>query len=631
MNQRARRKSRSFCFTPTDKSKTIPINRIFIIYNLSYYIFQKKFTIRMKKHFLILIITCGYLLSNAQAPSIQWQKTVGGSDRDFFAYNFKNNQVAQTTDNGFIIAGTTYSTDGDGVGNHGGPRDILLYKTDINGSILWKKVLGGGGYDEAQDLLINPDGSFFLLSTTNSTNGDIVGQHGDYDYWLIKFDANGNILWKKMYGGTGKDYPERLLKTADGNLLMFGISSSIDGDVIGLHTTQDMWAVKINITNGNIIWNKCYGGSGVEDYQNIELLPSGGFIFVCTTTSNNNGDITGYHPSGTATITNDSWIVKIDETGTIVWQKCYGGSGDEYTLGILVIPTGGFLITNVTFSNNNGDVTNYHGGGDIWVVFLNATGNIIWKKTLGGTALEDIDERFKNIVQLSDGNFVIMGLVNSNDGDASGNHGGQDIWIVKLNGSTGAIIWQKCLGGALADGGYFMNLYRYSNDDVLVSASTLSTNGDVIGNHGASDGWLVRLNNSNGSVSWQKCFGGTKDDFYNEIIPTGDGSWLILGSTYSIDGDVVGKHGTTADDDMWVVKLSTETIPCAVTHSIANRNSGVTLSYKASDNIKAYNLIESVTSPTTNITYQAAKSILLNPGFEAKKGSVFTSKIATCN
>ncbi len=96
-------------------------------------------------------------------------------------------------------------------------------------------------------------------------------------------------------------------------------------------------------------------------------------------------------------------------------------------------------------------------------------------------------------------------------------------------------------------------------------------------------------------------------------------------------GDITGKHGTTADDNMWVVKLVPETIPCVTAHTIVNRHSGTTLTYKASNKIKASNLIEPVNSPATTITYQASNSTLLTPGFEAKKGVVFKAKVGRYN
>jgi len=149
----------------------------------------------------------------------------------------------------------------------------------------------------------------------------------------------------------------------------------------------------------------------------------------------------------------------------------------------------------------------------------------------------------------------VAGETWSNDGDVSGNHGGSDYWVVKLN-SSGDIEWQKCLGGTNSDGGifndYIYSIQQTSDGGFIMACETMSNDGDVSGNHGSYDAWVVKLN-SLGDIEWQKCLGGTNRDIANSIQQTSDGGFIVAGYTYSNDGDVSGNHGYC---DAWVVKLN---------------------------------------------------------------------------
>ena len=132
---------------------------------------------------------------------------------------------------------------------------------------------------------------------------------------------------------------------------------------------------------------------------------------------------------------------------TAIWQKCYGGSNDDY-INTLAIPApdGGLLLGLVTQSND-GDISGNHGNEDISLMKINATGILQWQKCYGGTGTESIN----NLISTTDGGFIIVGTTqNSNNGDVSGNHGAKDAWIIKIN-AIGTIQWQKCYGGSTDD------------------------------------------------------------------------------------------------------------------------------------------------------------------------------------
>ena len=346
------------------------------------------------------------------------------------------------------------------------------------------------------------------------------------------------IEWQKCLGGSNDDWAYSIQQTSDSGFIVAGYTESSNGDVSGNHGAYDYWVVKLN-SSGDILWQICLGGTNVDVAYSIQQTSDEGFI-VAGYTCSNEGDVSGNHGNS------DYWVVKLNSSGTIEWQKCLGGTDGDYANSIQQTSDGGFIVAGQTYSND-GDVSGNHGGSDAWVVKLNSSGNIEWQKCLGGTS-EDIAY---SIQQTSDGGFIVAGETLSNDGDVSGNHGGRDAWVVKLN-SSGDIIWKKCLGGTDHDFAY--SIQQTSDGGFIVAGYTNSNDGDVSGNHGSKDYWVVKLNSS-GTIEWQKCLGGTGWDWENSIQQTSDGGFIVAGYTNSNDGDVSGNHGSK---DYWVVKLTNE-------------------------------------------------------------------------
>ncbi|HPU47245.1 MAG TPA: hypothetical protein PLQ91_06455 [Bacteroidales bacterium] len=404
-------------------------------------------------------------------------------------------------------------------------------------AIEWQKCLGGTSWDYAKSIQQTSGGGFIVAGYTSSNDGDVSGNHGGGDYWVVKLDSSGTIQWQKCLGGTDNDEAKSIQQTSDGGYIVAGETWSNDGDVSGNHGYYDYWVVKLN-SSGDILWQKCLGGTNVDQAFSIQQTSDGGFI-VAGGTFSNDGDVSGNH--GIV----DSWIVKLNSSGDIIWQKCFGGTDDDVAFSIQQTSDGGFIVAGGTFSND-GDVSGNHGIVDSWIVKLNSSGDIIWQKCFGGTD----DDVATSIQQTSDGGFIVAGYTSSNDGDVSGNHGGGDYWVVKLD-SSGTIQWQKCLGGT--DNDEAKSIQQTSDGGYIVAGETWSNDGDVSGNHGNSDYWVVKLNSS-GDIEWQKCLGGTVKDIAKTIQQTSDGGFIVAGYTNSNDGDVSGIHGDYYD--FWVVKLN---------------------------------------------------------------------------
>jgi hypothetical protein len=399
--------------------------------------------------------------------------------------------------------------------------------------IEWQRCLGGTGYDNGFFAQQTSDGGYILTGRTSSSDGDVIGFHGGQDIWVVKLSLTGDIQWQKCLGGTGVEYGNSIQQTTDGGYILTGYAESNDSV---FH--NDLWVIKLSST-GEIEWQQFHGGINTEWGESIQQLPNGEYI-ISGIAASNDGDVSGNHGDF------DIWVVKLSSAGDIQWQKCLGGIGREYGESIQQTSDGGYIVGGRTTSND-GDVSGNHGGQDIWVVKLSSAGDIQWQKCLGGSG-EDIGAFTQ---QTSDGGYIVGAATTaSNDGDVVGNHGGEgDVWVVKLS-STGHIEWQKCLGGTGGENS-FSNL-QMVNGGYIVSGSTRSNDGDVSGNHGGQDIWVVKLSSA-GDIQWQKCLGGSVNENSYSIQQTTDGGYILTGRTSSSDGDVIGFHGYY---DVWVVKLS---------------------------------------------------------------------------
>lgn len=432
----------------------------------------------MKLNYLLRITLLISFFCNAQAPAIQWQKSYGGSNGESY------NCVKQTSDGGYIMVGSTSSTDGDITSlNHGG-GDILIVKTSATGIIQWQKTYGGTKGDTGVSVDFTSDGGYIIGSYTYSNDGDITSNHSiNYtDCFIMKLSSNGILEWQKTYGGTDTERIYSIKSTPDGGYIFIASTYSNDGDVIGAHytlSTNDIWVVKLSST-GTIQWQKCYGGSNTDGAWEILLTNDGGYI-ISGYTASNDGDVIGTVYGGI-----DSWVIKISSTGIIQWQKCYGGTAEDEFLGMYITSDGGYIFSGGTYSNN-GNITGNFGYSDFWIVKTNSLGVIQWQKNYGGSLYE---VPYGGIKQTNDGGYIIAGLTNSNNNNITGYHGGQDFWVLKIS-STGVIQWQKCLGGTNMEIGYNINI---TNDNgYIVAGQSNSNDGDVTGNHGGTDAWIVKL------------------------------------------------------------------------------------------------------------------------------------------
>ncbi len=260
--------------------------------------------------------------------NVAWYKEFGGSGND------RATGIVPAHDSGYIVAGTTYSNNGDVSGNHGG-TDIWVVKIGESGNLLWQKCYGTGADEEAFAVQATPDGGYLIAGGDTST--------GSRSALVIKIDGAGNQQWYKTFGGTGYDRFHSLKTLADGGAIAVGRTSSNDGNVSGNHGNSDVWAVRLDAL-GNVVWSKCFGGTNRDYGMSVDITEDGGFL-VTGFTESNNGDVSGLNGSA------DTWLIKVDANGNLVWQKTIGTPATEYGTSASAVSDNSYILTSNTYSS----------------------------------------------------------------------------------------------------------------------------------------------------------------------------------------------------------------------------------------------------------------------------------------
>ncbi len=386
------------------------------------------------------------------------------------------NDLEITSDGGYIMVGYTKSDDFD-VSNNNGDWDFWIIKLNEEGQLQWEKNYGGSLNDEATSVQQTSDGGYIVAGSTSSDNGDISFNNGDEDFWVIKLDPSGNLEWEKTYGGTEVDRAESIKPLADGGFIVAGFSASQNGDVSDNYGNFDFWVFKISST-GTIEWEQNYGGSGPDWAYEVELADDGGFVVVGSTISDD-FDVSENHGFY------DYWILKIDASGMIEWTKNYGGAGEDRSYDIHKTNDGGYIVGGSTYSTNL-DVSNNFGGSDYWILKLDSNGDLLWENNYGGSGSDWVWS-----IDLTDDNgFVICGRSNSSDGMVNDSKGNRDFWVVKIN-AVGEVEWTNSFGGTSAEVAYAV--HQTDDEGYIIAGYSESDDVDVIDNYGDWDYWVVKI------------------------------------------------------------------------------------------------------------------------------------------
>jgi hypothetical protein len=404
----------------------------------------------IKRIFLVVLI-CALLLmfplpavgeqlaappDSRSAPVEEWNQTFGGSDYEW------GNSVAETSDGGYIVAGTTYSY---GAGN----GDVWLIKTDASGVEEWNQTFGGSAVEYGDSVAVTSDGGYIITGSTQSYGA------GHSDVWLIKTDAHGSKEWDQTFGGSGEDHGNSLAETSDGGYIIVASTQSYGAG------SSDVWLIKTDAA-GNEEWNELFGGSEWDFGYSVAQTSDNGYI------------IAGYTESYGAG-SSDAWLTKTDAHGNEEWNELFGGSEWDYGYSVAETSDGGYIITG--FSQSYGD-----GSANVWLIKTNAAGNEEWNEIFGGSS----GDYGYSVAQTPDGGYIVTGYTYSYGA------GSADAWLIKTDAS-GVEEWNQTFGGTGFDGGYSIAV---TSDSGYIVAGESASYGD-----GSADVWLIKLSDSGTSVT----------------------------------------------------------------------------------------------------------------------------------
>jgi hypothetical protein len=346
------------------------------------------------------------------------------------------------------------------------------------------KTYGGEIYDRFYSVQQTSDGGYIVAGVTHSFSS------GGYDIFLIKTDASGNVQWAKTYGEISDEKAFSVQQTSDGGYIVAGVTDYFSA------VWDDIFLIKTD-ANGNIIWAKTYGGTSYDSAFSVQQTSDGGYIVAGWTSSFGAGG-------------RDIFLIKTDASGNVQWAKTYGGTYWDEAYSVQQTSDGGYIVAGYTY-------------GDILLIKTDANGNVIWAKTYGGTNVDGAS----SVQQTSDGGYIVAGHTSSFGA------GYYDIFLIKTD-ANGNVIWAKTYGGTYSD--YASSVQQTSDGGYIVAGTTRSF----------SAYWynifLIKTD-ANGNVQWAKTYGGTDGDEDYSVRQTSDGGYIVAGGTgsFSVEGALLIK------------------------------------------------------------------------------------------
>lgn len=410
-----------------------------------------------------------------------------------------------------------------------------------NTGLKWVQTYGGSKNEAANSVVNTLDGGYAVLGYTQSTDGNISNNPTEnYDYWVLKFDANDELQWNKTYGGSLDDRGNDIIQTQDGGYVIVGYSKSADEDVTANAGAHDLWIVKLTAT-GSISWEKSLGYIGTDKAQSVIQTSDDGYFVVGlldVTASGGEGNSRATQHAG-----GDYWGIKLDASGNTEWTKYFGGNNSELPYDTIQTADSGYIIIG-TSDSTDVDITNNKGQYDFWIVKINATGSLVWEKSFGGTG---IDEAY-SVVEADGNNLMILGKTFSDDVDVSQNKGQADAWLIKID-SEGNLLWEKTYGGSSFDSGHAIT--NSQDGGYIITGSSRSQDDDLSVNNGQNDVFVLKIS-ANGDVQRGYSLGGSNADFSYGIVEKSNNEIILVGETGSSDFDILENKGFT---DVLIAKL----------------------------------------------------------------------------
>ncbi|PWH83055.1 T9SS C-terminal target domain-containing protein [Algibacter marinivivus] len=432
---------------------------------------------------------------------------------------------------------------------------LLIYTSFYaNAQIIWQNTIGGNSFDDVEDVIYTSDGGFLLVGVSESgISGDkSEANQGATDYWLVKTNNLGVVQWDKTFGGSGNDYPVTAIEALNGDFIIVGES---DSNVSGDKSENSKGGYDFWIVRINSSGTKIWDKTfgGSDDEYAISVKETGTNDLIITGDSASN--ISGDKSENSRGFT-DVWTIKVTDTGTFIWDKTFGGDADEEVINVLLTSDGGYLLGVIAESGISGDKTvNSSNNEDYWILKVSNTNTIDWQKSYGGTS--NSVSILSSLITTSDGGYLLAGDSDSNIGSekTENTNGGSDLWFIKTD-NIGNIQWQNTIGGS--DDEYVPYGFEKPGGGYIFAAETLSNiSGDKTENSSSNDIWLVELD-ANGNIIADKTFGTNSTENPEQILQTNDGNYVVVSSIDELSGD--NTEAPNGDTDYWLFKVNKSTL-----------------------------------------------------------------------
>ena len=440
-----------------------------------------------------LLLSAVILLASSSLKAQQfYNQTVVGSNG-----SEQNARVLVLPDESYLLAITTNGgqTGMKDMPSYGG-KDCWILRYDANDQLMWQKAFGGSADEFAEQMTLSQDNHVLVLcgSYSGISGNKTVDTVGKSDLWLFKMDFNGNIIWQKGYGTTGYDACRTILAHPDQSIYLgctFNVADGVFTDTT--YGLGDMLLLKLD-AQGNKIWDRSYGTTSIDQLEELKLEPYSNKVVVFGNVMEaGTGNMT---PTASVTGTN-CWVFKIDTDGDITEQTCFG-SGTQYgQIEVAYLTDGTCWVMIETQSDIEGDQTlNHFGSIDTWLVHLDANLQIIGQKVYGGSGIDSP----RNITY--DGNILeleISSLSSISGNKTESSNGSSDLWYLQLNAIDGEILFQKSIGGFLQE---FTSVSMRKGTDIrffIESVSPISGNKEVPNFNTNSDIWCVTMSSTLGA------------------------------------------------------------------------------------------------------------------------------------
>jgi hypothetical protein len=301
------------------------------------------------------------------------------------------------------------------------------------------------------------------------------------------------------------------------------------------------------IITGELDFSQTIGGSKNDVLKSIIKTDDEGYAILGYTQSND-FDIT------TKEVENfDFWLLKHDVNNNLVWQQTFGGSMDDRGAKLITTSDGGFALLGYSKSADK-DVTSNAGSQDFWMLKISSSGNLLWEKTFGFSG----PDYGTTLIETEEGGFLVTGVLDVSASNGQGNakfnkqkHAGGDFWALKLT-AGGDLEWSKYYGGSFTDTP--LGVVKTADNGFILVGSSDSNDVDINNNKGSYDFWVIKIS-SDGTLLWEKSFGGSEIDEARAICATHDGNFMVVGDTRSSDSDITMNNGGA---DVWALKISSE-------------------------------------------------------------------------